>query len=210
MDDIDRLIAGFRRFSERRRAARSSGAREVVGAAPRVMIIACADCAADPAEITDAGPGALYVVRNLAAIVPPYAADSPARDFSAALEFGVRRLGVGHIVVLGHARCAAIGALLEAGASRGDAPVEGEFLPGWLAFAVPALARAMRPAVAAERRARICEQEAVRLSLENLLGYPWVADRVMARGLELHGWRVDPDNGALERLDPVRDDFVAV
>lgn len=213
--DIDHLIAGFRRFCESGPedppdAADAADAAETPDAAPRVMVIACADLDADPWHISAAAAGELFVIRNLAAIVPPYAPEGSTQDSAAALEFGVRRLGVGHILVLGHSGCAGMKALLDAGESAGGDAIAGEFMPGWLALAVPALAKAMRPGVAAEARARICETEAVRLALENLMSYPWILERVMARKLHLHGWYIDRARRVLERLNPETDEFEAV
>lgn len=203
MQDIDDLIAGFHRFVDGR-AAGGQGASVV---AHPVMVICCADLEMDPAQLTGAAPGRLYVLRNLAGIVPPYAAESGARDFAAALEFGVRRLDIRNIIVLGHAGCGALGALLDAGNSPSDDPVDGEFMPAWLALAVPAVARAMHPTVAAGQRARVCEQETVRLSLENLMSYPWLLERVLSGRVRLHGWHADTGCGALHRLDPETDAF---
>lgn len=209
MRDIDHLIDGLRRFLD---AGSRDGGAEASAVAPErksppVMMIACADLAADPQALTGAGPGELYVIRNLANLVPPYSPDNPAQGTSAALEFGVRRLGVEHIVVIGHNGCAGMKALLDAGESAIDDPIVGEFMPTWLALGVPAVARALRPDIAAPARAGICEREAVRLSLENLMSYPWIFDRVMERRLHLHGWYVDLAAAALERFNPEIDEF---
>ncbi len=202
--DIDHLIAGFRRFCESAPQYRPDApdATRV-----RVMVIACADLEADPQHISAAAAGELFVIRNLAAIVPPYAPEGSTQDSAAALEFGVRKLGVGHILVLGHSGCAGMRALLDAGESAIDDPIVGEFMPGWLALAVPGLAKAMRPGVTTDMRARVCEMEAVRLALENLMSYPWILERVMARKLHLHGWYMDLARGVLERLNPESDEF---
>lgn len=210
MQDIDRLIAGFHRFCEGSGGRGASETRSADAFAPAVMVIACADFAADPQHITDAPPGSLLVIRNVANIVPPYAPDSSTQDCGAALEFGVTRLGVEHILVLGHGGCTAIKALLDAGENAADAPIGGEFLPRWLALAVPGLAKAMRPGVAPEARARTIETEGVRLSLENLMSYPWIFERVTAGRLHLHGWYVDLAQGTLARLDPETDLFEEV
>jgi len=207
MQNIDHLIAGFHRSCSRGADAEPDMPDHT---GPPVMVIACADFDIDPQQITGARPGELYVIRNLANIVPPFAPEGSTQDSAAALEFGVRRLGVGHILVMGHAGCAGIKALLDAGESTEDDPIIGDFMPAWLALAVPGLARALRPGVAVEERAGICETEAVRLSLENLMSYPWIFERVMARRLHLHGWHVDPNRCVLQRLDPETDAFETV
>jgi carbonic anhydrase len=203
-DAMDELIAGYRRFRAtqwpERRATFESLAQ--AGQSPRTMVIACSDSRVDPAMIFGAGPGELFVVRNVANLAPPYAPDSRAHATSAALEFGVRVLEVPHLIVMGHAMCGGIRALLE-----GAPPEAGDFLPPWMRIAEPARRRTFecRPA---DPQAT-CEREAVKLSLENLMTFPWIAERVADGRLRLHGAIFDIRTGELAFL---RDDgaFTAV
>ncbi len=192
---MDDLIAGYRRFREtqwpERRATFESLAQ--AGQSPRALVVACSDSRVDPAMIFAAGPGELFVVRNVANLVPPYAPDSRAHATSAALEFGVRVLEVPHLVVMGHAMCGGIRALLEGAPSEAS-----DFLPPWMRIAEPARRRTLecRPA---DPQAT-CEREGVKLSLQNLLTFPWIAERVDAGRLRLHGAIFDIRTGELAFL----------
>ena len=193
---MDQLIEGYRRF----RASRWPEERERFerlgreGQSPRAMVIACSDSRVDPQMIFGAGPGELFVVRNVANLVPPFAPDPASHGTSAALEFAVRALQVRDIIVLGHAQCGGVQALLE------GAPAEvGDFVPTWMAIAEPARRAALRHP-AAERRS-VCEHETVRVSLTNLLTFPWIREAVEGGRLRLHGYFFGVATGILERLN---------
>jgi carbonic anhydrase len=190
------LLEGYRRFRangwpEQRRVFESL-ARD--GQAPRAMVVACIDSRVDPAMIFDAGPGEMLTVRNVANLVPPYAPDAAYHGTSAALEFGVRVMEVRHLIVLGHGLCGGIRALLE------GAPVEGhEFVAPWMSMAEAARVKAMGMETA-EQRQECCEFEAVKLSLENLRTFPWIAEREAGGKLELHGAWFGVKSGMLRLL----------
>jgi carbonic anhydrase len=187
------LIEGYRRFRAaewpRERERFETTARD--GQNPRAMIIACSDSRVDPQMIFGAHPGELFVVRNIANIVPPYEKDAAHHGTSAALEFGVRGLQVGHLVVLGHGMCGGIRALLE------GSPITGsDFLGSWIEIAASVRDRTAE-IVPIEARRTACEQENVRLSLANLLTFPWVAEGVRSGKLSLHGAYFDIRQGVL-------------
>ena len=192
---MDDLIAGYRRFrsgtwqAERTRFEALSR----LGQRPRALVIACSDSRTDPQMVFNARPGELVVVRNVANIVPPYGPDDQPHGVSSAIEFAVRSLHVRDIVVLGHAMCGGIKALLE------DAPNEVlDFVGQWVRIAEPARQRAMQ--APKEQRQSICEHDAVHLSLDNLLTFPWIKDAVDAGHITLHGCFFDIRSGILERL----------
>jgi len=192
---MDDLIAGYRRFrsgtwqAERTRFEALSR----LGQRPRALVIACSDSRTDPQMVFNARPGELFVVRNVANIVPPYGPDDQPHGVSSAIEFAVRSLHVRDIVVLGHAMCGGIKALLE------DAPNEVlDFVGHWVRIAEPARQRAMQ--APKEQRQSICEHDAVHLSLGNLLTFPWIKDAVDAGHITLHGCFFDIRSGILERL----------
>jgi len=192
---MDDLIAGYRRFrsgtwqAERTRFEALSR----LGQRPRALVIACSDSRTDPQMLFNARPGELFVVRNVANIVPPYGPDDQPHGVSSAIEFAVRSLHVRDIVVLGHAMCGGIKALLE------DAPNEVlDFVGHWVRIAEPARQRAMQ--APKEQRQSICEHDAVHLSLDNLLTFPWIKDAVDAGHITLHGCFFDIRSGILERL----------
>lgn len=202
MTPIDKLIEGYRRFRQRYFHEDPDLFASLVaqGQSPAVAVVACCDSRVDPAIIMDCEPGDLFIIRNVANLVPPYEPDGMCHGTSAALEFAVRTLQVGHIIVLGHAQCGGIHALME---GEGPGLTQGEFVASWMSIAAAAREQALRDAAldTAERRRRHCEQAAIRLSLTNLAGFPWIRERVDQKQLRLHGWYFDIGSGELLRLD---------
>jgi carbonic anhydrase len=196
MDDIARLIEGFARFRtkyfENRPELFDQLARK--GQTPRVMVVACCDSRVDPAIITDADPGDLFVVRNVANLVPPCETGGGYHGTSAALEFAVQSLCVRHIIVLGHSQCGGIQSLLQ-----GAKPPQGDFIIPWMAIAEEACRKvgALHARAPAAEQQRACEQAAIQVSLRNLMSFPWIRQRVEQGALHLHGWYFDIDRGAL-------------
>ncbi len=198
------LIEGYRRFRatgwpERRRLFELLAER---GQQPTAMVIACSDSRVDPAMIFDAGPGEIFVVRNVANLVPPYQPDGAYHGTSAALEFGVRALGVRHLIVLGHGLCGGVHALL-----NGTPRQLGEFVGPWLAMAERARDRVLACRPVDPQLAG--EHEIVRLSLDNLRRFPWIDERIAAATLALHGAHFDVRTGVLTILQ-ANGDFAAV
>ena len=192
---MDDLIEGYHRFRAGTWASQRARFDELSrsGQQPRVMLIACSDSRADPQMIFDVAPGELFVVRNVANLIPPYGPDSKYHGTSSALEFGVRVLKVEHLVVMGHAMCGGIHALLH------GAPEEAsDFVANWVKLAERAKLRALH--FPPDKRQDYCERESVRLSLENLMTFPWVRDPVEAGRLKLHGCFFDIRSGVLELL----------
>jgi carbonic anhydrase len=204
--EIDRLIEGFKSFREtyflENRPLFDALAER--GQSPKVMVIGCADSRVDPVLITGAGPGDIFVVRNVANLVPPYNPDSHYHGTSSAVEFAVRGLGVEHIIVLGHAQCGGVRALLE------GAPMAGgdDFIGAWMSIAEQAREVALAPEVAPKDRQRVCEYETVKVSLRNLLSFPWIRSLVGEGRLTLHGWYFDIADGKLKQLDRVTKRFL--
>jgi len=194
---MKRLIKGYRRFRSRQFPERSGIFERLAdfGQAPRAMVIACSDSRVDPTMIFSAEPGELFILRNVANLVPPYEPDSAYHATSAALEFAVRVLEVTDLIVMGHAMCGGIGVLL-----RGAPAGAGDFLVPWMRIAEPAKRRVLERGSADPQTD--CEQESVKLSLENLLTFPWIAERVAARRLTLTGTLFDIRSGVLTLLDP--------
>ena len=206
----ERLIAGYRTFASQRLPTEQSRYRELSerGQSPEVMVIGCCDSRVSPEAIFDAGPGELFVVRNVANIVPPYAPDGAAHGVSAALEFGVQVLRVKHIVVLGHAQCGGIRAL----AQEDAAPLSpGDFIGRWLALLTPTLEATPRHTGEAEQDfiTRL-EKAAVRRSLDNLMTFPCISILANRGSLTLHGAYFGVAKGSLSVLDKASGEFKAV
>ena len=203
---MDKLIAGYRKFKSGRwpeeRNLYETLARK--GQSPEYLVISCSDSRADPATIFNAGPGELFVVRNVAGIVPPFEPDSGYHGTSAAIAFAVMQLQIKQILVLGHAQCGGIAAAID-GTLAADIP----FLKNWIALIGPALEHSAHIHDSAARHVAM-ERDCVRLSLENLMTFPFVAERVRDGRVRLNGARFGIADGRLEVFDPAAGGFAAV
>ena len=169
------LADGYRRFRKGRFVEEEARYRELAeGQTPNTMIIACADSRVDPATIFAAGPGELFVVRNVAAIVPPCDAGGGYHGTSAAIEFAVTELKVENIVVMGHGLCGGVAAALAAAEQR---PV-GQFIGPWVGILqeVRDELLARKPDQSEEERQRSLERMAVQQALDNLMTFPFLAE----------------------------------
>lgn len=204
------LIEGFRRFRELHFTEDDALYRQLAtqGQAPKIMVVACCDSRVDPALVLDCAPGDLFVIRNVANLVPPAESRSGGRHgTSAALEFGVRNLGVEHIIVLGHAQCGGIRSLF---GRHGEEA--GSYIDSWMRVAQVAHDAVLKemPQASHEEHMLACEQRAILVSLENLMTFPWVKERVEHGKLALHGWYFDIERGRLMQYDPKLGAFEAI
>lgn len=196
----DKLIEGYRRFRESYYEQHKEELNALTeGQAPSIAIISCCDSRVDPGIVFNATPGELFVVRNVANLVPPYELQGQYHGTSAALEFAVRHLQVEHVVVLGHAHCGGIKLLLDSETS----PAESNFLHNWVSIAQPVLQSLgkIEDYDDPEQRQHECEKAALRLSLQNLMTFPWIAERVEAGKLKLHGWYYDLATSTIMRIE---------
>lgn len=206
MDPIKQLIDGFAAFTRRSYRAGNPYMRLVKqGQSPRIALVACSDSRVDPSLTLDCDPGDLFVIRNVGALVPPCEPDGAYHGTSAALEFAVCGLKVEHIVVMGHALCGGMQALVQGQADASDG-----FIHRWVSLAKPALERARELHVDGDDEvlASCCEREAVKLSLGNLVTFPWVRERMADGSLELHGWYFDLPAGQLLGYEHESEAFV--
>ena len=202
------LIEGYRNFMSGRYATESERYRKLAeeGQKPTTMVIACCDSRAAPETIFDCGPGQLFVLRNVANLVPPYGPDAAYHGTSSAIEFAIIHLKVENIVVMGHGRCGGIaGALATAG---GHAP-EGAFIGKWLTMIeeVAGKVEANSLLTASEQQTAL-ERIVIRQSIGNLLTFPFVKDRVEANELSLHGAWFDISSGELWTMNGESGDFM--
>ena len=191
---MDPLVEGYRKFRAEIWPAERARYEALAnwGQSPATMIIACSDSRVDPQTVFGAVPGEMFVLRNVAAIVPPYQPDAGGfHGSSAAIEFAVRVLRVERIVVLGHAQCGGVKAMVV-----GAPPQARDFVAAWVDIARPALGANDGPAKSLDD----IEAGVVRLSLANLLTFPWVAEAVSAGKLTLQGFRFDIHTGVLSRV----------
>ena len=204
-----RLIEGYHDFLGGRLRHEQDRYRELaeVGQSPEVMVIGCCNSRVSPEVIFDARPGELFVVRNVANIVPPYEPDGHAHGVSAALEFGVAALKVKHIVVLGHARCGGIKAFAE----NAEPLSPGDFIGNWMRLMAPAAAKAgpQRDLSWPDYLTRL-EQANVGNSLDNLKTFPRLRQLIETGQVAIHGAYFGVATGELLMRDERTGAFVAV
>jgi carbonic anhydrase len=205
------LLSGYRSFMSRRFPQETARYRELArsGQTPDTMIIACCDSRAAPETIFDTGPGELFVVRNVANLVPPYSPDGEFHSTSAALEFAVQSLKVKNVVVMGHGRCGGIKAAL----SPSEPLSPGDFIGKWMSLVAPAAetVNSSTMLTAGERQTAL-ERISIRFSLANLRTFPCVQILESKGRLALHAawfdistgelWVMNPETGDFERPDP--------
>jgi carbonic anhydrase len=207
MDDIKRFVAGFRKFRIDFFGKDPTCFESLRhGQNPGTMLIGCSDSRVDPALLTGCGPGELFVVRNVANLVPPYKESEELHGVSAALEYGVCALEVDHIIVLGHSKCGGIGALMSGDYHRQK---KGSFIDRWISIADPVKTDVLKELGHKEKgvQQRAAEKASILLSIDNLTGFPFIAERVEAGALFLHGWYFDLEAGRLSAYDAATGDF---
>jgi carbonic anhydrase len=193
---VDKFIGGYRKFRDGYFRENEQFIQDLMvkGQKPSAIMIACSDSRIDPALEFNVGPGELFMVRNVAALVPPFETGGQYHGTSAALEFAVRSLEVENVIVMGHARCGGVHALM-------NTPRTGDFVGSWMEIAEKARSRAQAAKLPAPQAQVLCEQETVKVSLENLMTFPWVKEAVDAGKLKLHGWYFDLGRATLYVLN---------
>ncbi len=185
MTEVANLIKGYKQFYKDNFVLNTNSRFNDVQNSqnPKTLIICCSDSRVDPAILTNAEIGDIFVIRNVANLVPPY---WPKKDSyhgtSAAIEYAVNHLKVKHIVVLGHSNCGGIKALVNSDIKT-NKPFS--FITGWMK-----LAEEIKEKISTkcEDKCSFCEQEGIKLSLRNLETFPWIKQKVEAKELKLHGW----------------------
>jgi carbonic anhydrase len=208
MEDFNTLIDGYRRFrAGEYTRQRSRWTTLADGQEPKIMVIACSDSRVDPSTIFDTEPGQMFVVRNVANLVPQYEPDGGRHGVSAALEFAVEHLKVRDIIVMGHAQCGGIKAALRPHELR-----DGSFIGRWMALIDTPRERVL---MALEIEPGLDPQQAlefaaIRQSIENLRGFPFVAAAEASGTLALRGAYFGIKDGILHLLDSAKEQFVPV
>ena len=204
----DRLLTGYRNFMSGRFTEQQKRYRALAetGQKPQTLVIACCDSRAAPETIFDSGPGELFVVRNVANLVPPYEPDGQFHATSAALEFAVQSLKVSDIVVLGHGRCGGIKAALD---PDSEPLSPGDFIGKWMGMLKPVAEQIQNTALltTAERQ-RALERVSIRNSIANLRTFPCVRILEEKGRLKLHGSWFDISTGELWVMDGKTGDFL--
>lgn len=165
------------------------------GQQPQVMVVACCDSRVDPALILQCDPGDLFVVRNVANIVPPYEIDDSHHGTSAALEFGIGALQVRHLILLGHSQCGGIQALLDTSAAS-----KNDFINNWVSI--------IKANPEDKHDPDQCAKSALKQSHQNCMTFPWIKDRVLQGALLLHLWFFDIKSGQIFTYSQERDEYL--
>jgi len=202
---VQPLIDGFKNFREQYFAEGAALFQKLVrrGQAPKIMVVCCSDSRVDPAILFGLRPGELFVIRNVANLVPAYSPDDRLHGVSAAIEFGVRDLAVSDIIVLGHAFCGGISALCKrlieenkVGHNVEKKSADRDFINKWVDIAKPALKEVNFDDWPGHSQHE-AEKKAILNSVANLKTFPWVEDAIKNKKLRVHGWWFDMENGAL-------------
>ncbi|MEZ5910247.1 MAG: carbonic anhydrase [Hyphomicrobiaceae bacterium] len=205
----EELADRYRRFKYRHFAPNQDQYEQLAtfGQTPQVMVVSCCDSRVDPETIFSAMPGELFVVRNVANLVPPYETQGRYHGVSAALEFAILNLRVNHIVIMGHSGCGGIRASLESEAAR---QTEAQFISGWMSILDERRERVMKELAGqpVQRLVARMELEGIRASLDNLRTFPCVQILEGKGRLHLHGAYFDIASGTLEVLNPSTDAYV--
>jgi carbonic anhydrase len=202
-----RLVDGYRSFVDTRLPLERSRFEKLAasGQRPEVMVICCCDSRVSPEVIFDAHPGELFVVRNVANLVPPYSPTGFTHGVSAALEFAVQGLKVKYIVVMGHTHCGGISAYCE----HRNRLNPGDFIDNWMSLIAPAANSLDETGTEHDYLSRL-EQASIVATMENLLTFPWIKSRVDEHELELIGAYFDVGSGKLTAYDPATRGFAPV
>ncbi|MGZ3656077.1 MAG: carbonic anhydrase [Bdellovibrionota bacterium] len=207
--EIARLMAGFRHFREKYYLSDDTTYSNLKTGlqGPKTLLIGCSDSRVDPAILGGTGPGEVFVVRNVANLVPPYEVGGGKHGVSAAIEFAVVNLKVENVIILGHRQCGGIRALLFPEESQA-----GGFVQTWMKIAEPAKGRALAALPGAEQTEllRCCELESIRTSVENLRSFPFVAQAARDRGMAIMGIYFDIEKGELLELDEPSGNFTTI
>ncbi len=198
--EVLRLFKGFKKFKQRYFIEENSlyGQLSTQGQSPKTLIIGCSDSRVDPAILTSAEPGELFIVRNVANLVPPYETTGNYHGVSSAIEFAVTNLKIENIIVLGHSQCGGIRALM-----IGGQELKGTFVHRWMQIAAQAKERALKLVNSKDEKAlcRACETEAILVSLNNLKSFPFVQEAIKTRNLKLIGIYFDLEQGEILQCD---------
>ncbi|WP_213981812.1 carbonic anhydrase [Sphingomonas sp. dw_22] len=201
MEGLGALISGYHRFRDTGWSSQRARWTELSeGQSPKAMVIACSDSRVDPAQIFDTSPGEIFVVRNVANLVPPFEIDDRRHGVSAALEFAVTQLEVSEIVVLGHGACGGVSAALSR-RFEGKAPGDGGFIAHWVDMLDAARDRIVAELGTGPEAVHALELETVRVSIANLRTFPCIPEREAAGTLRLHGAYFAITDGILHVMD---------
>jgi carbonic anhydrase len=207
MEEIDKFISGFQRFQHKYFGEQTELFNSLQRKqSPKTLLIGCSDSRVDPALLTDCAPGDLFIIRNVANLVPPYEEGLTHQGVTSAIEYAVADLEVTQIIVLGHSGCGGIHALMKGR----EAKTPFDFVGRWMQIAEPAKQHVISELHHKPMHAQLkaCEMASILISLDNLMTFPFVLERVKSGQLALHGWYFELQEGALYDFDPKSNRFM--
>lgn len=201
-EDIHTLIAGYERFHREYFNAENETFRKLAekGQDPKVMVVACSDSRVDPAIILKSQPGDLFIIRNVANLIPPYDTTAGYHGTSAALEFGICGLGIRQLIVFGHSQCGGITALVKKMKAN---KASNSFIDTWMKIGKRAYEHTCKKYTDCCETAFIeeCSRNSLVQSISNLKTFPWILERVQNQTLSLHAWYFDIKTGTIFSLN---------
>lgn len=207
--ELARLVEGFKRFRAQYFDGDNSIYQELSrsGQSPKTLVIGCSDSRVDPAILASASPGELFIIRNVANLVPPFEEHGGLHGVSSAIEFAVVNLKVNNVVILGHRQCGGIRALM-----LGMDNPPPSFISRWVSIAEEAKQTVLRKHadLDIEEQCAHCERESIRVSMRNLTTFPFVAQAMRERGMNLVGAYFDIESGQLLELSDLNGQFAPV
>ncbi|NUN04186.1 MAG: carbonic anhydrase [Bdellovibrio sp.] len=204
--DVKKLIDGFHKFRNNYFVKDTELFEQLTsgGQAPKTLIIGCSDSRVDPALLTQAEPGDIFVVRNVANLVPPYETGGKFHGVSSAIDFAVNSLKVENIIVLGHEHCGGIYALLK------GPPEQDGFISSWMRIAAEAKIEVLSemPTASYKEQMTACAKKSILISMENLMSFPFIQERLKARDLKIYGWFFELEAGRLLEFNYEQKKFI--
>ncbi len=198
-DSLKKIMQGYQAFRQKYAHGDKSvmESLHIYGQQPKIMVVACCDSRVDPALILQCDPGDLFVVRNVANIVPPYEKDAAHHGTSAALEFGICYLQVKHLILLGHSQCGGIKALLNSTEIKKPSD---DFITNWVTI--------IKHAEDGVHDLETCAKHALNESYKNCLTFPWIKDKNATQELSIHLWYFDIQDGVIYNYQAADDAYV--
>lgn len=196
--DFEKILIGYEIFRQKYASSDQSILQHLSnnGQRPEIMVVACCDSRVDPALMLQCDPGDLFVVRNVANIVPPYEKDAMHHGTSAALEFGICGLEVKHLILLGHTQCGGIRALMDNNSSPSD------FISNWVSIVKPDNMDSISH--------DDCARAALNISYKNCLTFPWIVKRIEQQLLTIHLWFFDIKSGQIYRYSEDTKEYISI
>lgn len=209
MSGIKQLVDGFHKFRTKYfvRDTELYEQFNIEGQTPKTLIIGCSDSRVDPALLLQAKPGDIFVIRNVANLVPPYEVGGGFHGVSSAIEFAVNYLKVENIIVLGHEQCGGINALWNT-----DHSTQNNFISSWVKIAAEAKVEVLResPNAVFKEQLNSCAKKAVLISMENLMSFPFIQDKMKNHSLKIYGWFFELEAGRLLEFDFEKKTFIEI